>query len=118
MSLVCIVLILKFGILAAVNPPSTALRGLFVLACSIAGIVGGGITVFFWKAAKYFIGAWGGLAFGLWIQCFKAGGLIGPVGLRWIMYIGMMSFHLFVVSDIETMFRRMCCGWIRPVYYP
>lgn len=88
LSLVCIVLILKFGVLAAVNPPSTALRGLFVLACTVAGIVGGGIAVFFWKGAKYFIGAWGGFALGLFIQCFRDGGLIDPVGFRWIMYIG------------------------------
>lgn len=59
-----------------------------MLACAIAGIVGGGVAVFFWKAAKYFIGAWGGFAFGLFIQCLRNGGLIGPVGFRWIMYIG------------------------------
>jgi hypothetical protein len=88
LSLVCIALILKFGVLAAVNPPNRTLRGLFVLACTIAGIVGGGVAVFFWKAAKYFIGAWGGFSFGLFIQCFRHGGLIDPVGLRWIMYIG------------------------------
>ena len=52
------------------------------------GIAGGGISIFFWKAAKYFIGAWGGLALALWIQCFRNGGLIGPIGFRWIMYIG------------------------------
>lgn len=88
LSLVCIVLILKFGVLAAVNPPSKTVRGMFVLASVVAGAIGGAITIFFWKAAKYFIGAWGGFAFGLFIQCFRNGGLIDPVGLRWIMYIG------------------------------
>lgn len=88
LSLVCVTLILKFGVLAAVNPPNKTLRGMFVLASVVAGIAGGGITVFFWKAAKYFIGAWGGFAFGLFIQCFRNGGLIDPVGFRWIMYIG------------------------------
>jgi hypothetical protein len=71
LSLVCFVLILKasrelltcpsvselflpqFGILTAVNPPSNVLRGLFVLASAVAGIAGGGISIFFWKASRY-----------------------------------------------------------------
>jgi len=88
LSLVCLVLILKFGVLAAVNPPSKTLRGMFVLASAIAGIAGGGIAIFFWKAARYGIGAWGGFAFALWIQCFHNGGVIKAIGFRWILYIG------------------------------
>lgn len=88
MSLVCFVLILKFGVLAAVNPPSKTLRGMFVLASAIAGIAGGAISIFFWKAARYGIGAWGGFAFGLWLQCFRNGGVIKAIGFRWILYIG------------------------------
>ena len=95
LSLVCIVLILKFGVIPAVNPPNKTLRGMFVLASAVAGIAGGGIAIFFWKATRYFIGAWGGLAFALWIQCFREGGLIHPIGFRWIMYIG-MSFTSFL----------------------
>ncbi|KAG5647627.1 hypothetical protein DXG03_008980 [Asterophora parasitica] len=99
LSLVCFVLILKFGILAAVNPPSKTLRGMFVLASSIAGIVGGGIAIFFWKAARYAIGAWGGFALGLWIQCFHHGGLIKPVGFRWILYMGSaIHYHILLIS--------------------
>ncbi|KIM75371.1 hypothetical protein PILCRDRAFT_79053, partial [Piloderma croceum F 1598] len=103
LSLICIVLILKFGVLAAVNPPSRVLRGLFVLACTVAGIIGGGIAVFFWKGAKYFIGAWGGFALGLFIQCFRDGGLIDPVGLRWIMYIvcAMVGFVLCTIPKLH-----------------
>lgn len=103
LSLVCIVLILKFGILAAVNPPNTTLRGLFVLASTIAGIIGGAIAVFFWKAAKYFIGAWGGFAFALFIECFRNGGLIDPVGLRWIMYIAftVVGFVLCTIPKLH-----------------
>ncbi|KAI0094952.1 hypothetical protein BDY19DRAFT_988740 [Irpex rosettiformis] len=103
LSLVCLCLILRFGVLQAVNPPSTTLRGLFVLACTVAGIAGGGVTIFFWKATKYFIGAWGGLAFGLWIQCFRDGGLIHPVGFRWIMYLGcaVVGFILCTINPIH-----------------
>lgn len=88
LSLSCLALILKFGVLEAVNPPDEKLRGVFVLACCVAGFGGGGITIFFWKQSKYFIGAWGGFAVGLWIQSFRDGGLIRPIGLRWILYIG------------------------------
>lgn len=94
MSLVCLVLIMRFGILRAINPPTRTVRGLFVLSCGVAGIAGGGVAIFFWKATRYFIGAWGGLAFALWIQCFREGGLIHPIGFRWIMYIG-VSFTSF-----------------------
>ncbi|KAG6841920.1 hypothetical protein C0991_005100 [Blastosporella zonata] len=96
LSLVCFVLILKFGILAAVNPPSKTLRGMFVLASAIAGFAGGVIAIFFWKAARYGIGAWGGFALGLWIQCFRNGGLIDSVGFRWILYIaGLKEFYIW-----------------------
>ncbi|RDB28626.1 hypothetical protein Hypma_015637 [Hypsizygus marmoreus] len=103
LSLVCFVLILKFGILAAVNPPSKTLRGMFVLASAIAGIAGGAVAIFFWKAARYGIGAWGGFAFGLWIQCFHNGGVIKPIGIRWILYIGcaVIGFILCTIPKIH-----------------
>lgn len=91
LSLVCISLILKFGVLPAINPPSQTLRGMFVLSSTIAGFAGGAIAIFFWKGARYFIGAWGGFALALWIQCFSDGGLIKPIGFRWILYIGQSS---------------------------
>ncbi|OJT10084.1 hypothetical protein TRAPUB_13440 [Trametes pubescens] len=102
LSLTCFVLILRFGVLNAINPPNTTLRGLFVLSCGVAGIAGGGISIFFWKAAKYFTGAWGGFAFALWIQCFRNGGLIAPIGFRWIMYIA-ISVVGFVLCTIPKL---------------
>ncbi|KAJ7492727.1 hypothetical protein FB451DRAFT_1219404 [Mycena latifolia] len=103
LSLVCFVLILKFGILTAVNPPSNVLRGLFVLASAVAGIAGGGISIFFWKASRYFIGGWGGFAFALWVQCFHNGGVISAVGFRWIFYIGcgVVGFVLCTIPKIH-----------------
>ena len=74
--------------LEAVNPPNDKIQGVFVFACVVAGIAGGGVAIFFWQQAKYFIGAWGGFAIGLWVQCFRNGGLIRPIGYRWILYIG------------------------------
>ena len=84
----CLVLILKFGVLDQVNPPGTTLRGLFVLACVVAGGAGGAVTIFFWKLSRYLIGGWGGFALALFIQCFRNGGLIHEIGFRWIMFIG------------------------------
>ncbi|KAF7306820.1 General substrate transporter [Mycena indigotica] len=103
LSLVCFVLILKFGILTAVNPPSKVLRGMFVLASVVAGIAGGGVSIFFWKAARYFIGGWGGFALALWIQCFHNGGIIRTVAFRWIFYIGcaVVGFVLCTVPKIH-----------------
>lgn len=107
LSLVCLVLIMRFGVLEAVNPPSKTLRGLFVLSCTIAGIVGGAVSIFFWKATKFFIGAWGGLAFALWIQCFRDGGLIHQIGFRWIMYIGKFAFSLIHIPSLRTFPQRV-----------
>jgi hypothetical protein len=36
---------------------------MFVLSATIAGMAGGAIAIFFWKAARYGIGAWGGFSF-------------------------------------------------------
>ncbi|KAJ7225627.1 hypothetical protein GGX14DRAFT_350238 [Mycena pura] len=106
LSLVCFVLILKFGILTAVNPPTKVLRGMFVLASAVAGIGGGAISIFFWKASRYFIGAWGGFALALWVQCFHNGGIISAasaVAFRWIFYIGcaVVGFVLCTIPKIH-----------------
>ncbi|KAI0283377.1 hypothetical protein BGY98DRAFT_1087853 [Russula aff. rugulosa BPL654] len=103
LSLVCFCLIVKFGILRSINPPSSTVRGMFVLSSFVAGIAGGGFAVFFWQATKYLIGAWGGLAFGLWVQCFRDGGLIRPVGIRWLLFItcAVIGFVLCTIPKIH-----------------
>lgn len=114
LSLVCFVLILRFGILQAVNPPSKTLRGLFVLASCVAGIAGGGVTIFFWKATRYFIGGWGGFALALWIQCFRDGGLIHQIGFRWIMYIGcaVVGFVLCTIPKLHYYVLLISTGFV------
>lgn len=105
LSLACIVLIFKFGVIPAVHPPSNTVRGMFVLSSVVAGVAGGAIAIFFWKGARYGIGAWGGFAFALWIQCFRSGGIIRPIGFRWILYIGnlarFISFFSYCFSSIS-----------------
>ncbi|KAF8973691.1 hypothetical protein BDZ97DRAFT_1776306 [Flammula alnicola] len=107
LALVCIVLIIKFGVLPAVNPPNQTLRGMFVLASTIAGIAGGAVAIFFWKAARYGIGAWGGFALALWIQCFHNGGLIKTIGFRWILYIAtsfMLGVDCFTTAGLKEFY--------------
>ncbi|KAH7344494.1 hypothetical protein B0J17DRAFT_623865 [Rhizoctonia solani] len=103
LALTTIVLILKFGVLDAINPPSKAVRGMFLLASAVAGVMGGGLSIFFWKHTKYFIGAWGGFALALWIQCFREGGLIRQIAYRWIFYVGcaVVGFVLCTIPKIH-----------------
>ncbi|KAJ3490186.1 hypothetical protein NLJ89_g11459 [Agrocybe chaxingu] len=103
LSLVCFVLILKFGILPAINPPSRTLRGMFVLSCTIAGFIGGAIAIFFWKGTRYGLGFWGGFALALFIQSLHNGGLIKNIGYRWIFFIGcgVAGFTLSTIPKIH-----------------
>ncbi|KAG8728997.1 hypothetical protein FRC11_009735, partial [Ceratobasidium sp. 423] len=103
LALTTIVLILKFGVLDAINPPSKTVRGMFLLASAVGGVVGGGLSIFFWKHTKYFIGAWGGFALALWIQCFREGGLIRQIAYRWIFYVGcaVVGFVLCTIPKIH-----------------
>lgn len=118
LSLVCLALILKFGVLVAVHPPQEKLRGLFVLACGVAGFAGGGVSIFFWQQTKYFIGAWGGFSIGLWVQCFRSGGLIGPIGFRWVMYSGICPCP--ICSDVFLIYGScsMRYSWLCTMYHP
>jgi hypothetical protein len=79
---------------------------MFVLSSFVAGIAGGGISIFFWQTTKYFIGAWGGFAFGLWIQCFRDGGLIRPLGIRWLIFIA-CSVIGFVLCTIPKLHHQV-----------
>ncbi|GJJ08844.1 hypothetical protein Clacol_003063 [Clathrus columnatus] len=107
---VCLSLILKFGVLVAVHPPNTTLRGLFVLACGVAGIAGGGISIFFWQQTKYFIGAWGGFAVGLWVQTFRSGGLIHAIGFQWILYASCATVGFVLCTIPKLHYHTMILG--------
>jgi hypothetical protein len=66
---------------------SIQVRGLYLLACTAAGIVGGGIGVVFYQTTKLATGGFGCFLFGLFIQALHNNGVIKPVGLRYILYI-------------------------------
>lgn len=100
LALICISIILKVGVEPAVNPPSRAIRGLFLVAALIAGAVGGIISIVFWRGAGLLACGLGGFFFGLFLQAVRPGGLIRPVGLRFILYIGFYAVF-FTISCIE-----------------
>ncbi|KAF9787219.1 hypothetical protein BJ322DRAFT_708870 [Thelephora terrestris] len=114
LSLVCLVLILQFGVLQQVHPPSSTLRGLFVLACVVAGGAGGAITIFFWKLSRYLIGGWGGFSLALFIQCFRDGGLIREISYRWIMFIGVsvIGFCICTIPKIHYHVMLVSTGFV------
>ncbi|CBQ67596.1 conserved hypothetical protein [Sporisorium reilianum SRZ2] len=100
LALICISIILKVGVEPAVNPPSKAIRGLFLVAAVIAGAVGGIISIVFWRGAGLLACGLGGFFFGLFLQAVRSGGLIRPVGLRFILYVGLYAVF-FTASCIE-----------------
>ncbi|TKY90426.1 hypothetical protein EX895_000424 [Sporisorium graminicola] len=100
LALICISIILKVGVEPAVNPPSKAIRGLFLVAAVIAGAVGGIISIVFWRGAGLLACGLGGFFFGLFLQAVRSGGLIRPIGLRFILYVGMYAVF-FTASCIE-----------------
>ena len=106
LALICISIILKVGVEPAINPPSKAIRGLFLVAAVIAGAVGGIISVVFWRGAGLLACGLGGFFFGLFLQAVRSGGLIRPVGLRYILYIGFYALF-FTVSCIERVHSLM-----------
>lgn len=102
-----LVLILRFGVEAKLNPPSPQYpgateRGLYCLACIIAAVIGSGIGLFFFKYARYWVCGLGGFALGWFIMAFRAGGVTGNsiVG-RWGLIGG-----LSVVTFIASLFPR------------
>lgn len=100
LALICISIILKVGVEPAVNPPSKAIRGLFLVAAVIAGAVGGVISIVFWRGAGLLACGLGGFVFGLFLQAVRPGGLIRPVGLRFILYVGLYAVF-FTLSCYE-----------------
>lgn len=79
------------------NPPSTTLRGLYLLACIIISFFGAAIGIFFFNLAKYFVSAAGGFAFGWFLLATRHGGLVPSVIGRWFL-LGGLTVAAFVAS--------------------
>ena len=96
------------------NPPSTLLRGLYLLACIIAAFIGAGIGIFFFNVSKYFVSAAGGFTFGWYLLELRAGGLITSVLGRWGLLGGLTvgSLLLSIVPKMEEPMVLICTAWI------
>ncbi|PWN49379.1 hypothetical protein IE53DRAFT_147886 [Violaceomyces palustris] len=104
LALITISIILKVGVEQAVNDPSKGIRGLFLLASVIAGAIGGALAIVFWQGAALLVAGLGGFSLGLFLQALRSGGLIAPIGLRFILYIGLfaLSFALACIKRIHS----------------
>lgn len=49
---------------------------IYVVSCAVAGIVGAGMMIFFWKLGLFFVGGLGGFAFAVFVLSWKDNGLI------------------------------------------
>ncbi|WVW84646.1 hypothetical protein I302_106680 [Kwoniella bestiolae CBS 10118] len=88
MMLFTLVMVLRFGVEPNLqppspNPPSTTLRGLYLLACIISAFFGGAAGIFLYTFAKYWVSAIGGFTFGWFLLATRQGGLITSVLGRW-----------------------------------
>ncbi|KAL9940253.1 hypothetical protein V8E36_000958 [Tilletia maclaganii] len=88
LSLSTLCAILSLGVEKGIKPPSPGVRGLFLLASVIAGVVGGVLFILFHTWAAFAVCGLGGFAVGLWFQALRSDGLIPHLGLRWILLAG------------------------------
>jgi len=94
--------ILRFGVIAQDRHPSTAIQGVFVLACLISAIAAGAVAVIFWKGTRFLVGAGGGFVLSLFILSLKTNSLIEAAGLRWVVILLSSSLG-FVLATIPRL---------------
>lgn len=81
------------------NPPTDAMRGLYLLAVGISCIVGAGLGIFFFTFAKYWVGAAGGFCLGWFLLALRKGGLVRDTGPRWAI-LGSFTLAALVAAFI------------------
>ncbi|EIW66783.1 hypothetical protein TREMEDRAFT_65185 [Tremella mesenterica DSM 1558] len=106
-----LVMILRFGVEPNLqppspSPPSTTLRGLYLLACLIASFFGAAIGIFFFNFAKYWISATGGFALGWFLLATRHGGLISSTLGRWGL-LGGLTVAGFVGGLVPILHEHM-----------
>lgn len=71
---------------------------IFIVSCTIAGLVGAVMMVFFWKLGLFFVGALGGLCFAIFFLSWKENGIIDEGLVRLVFIIASaISCGLLVV---------------------
>ncbi|PWN34895.1 uncharacterized protein FA14DRAFT_121043, partial [Meira miltonrushii] len=105
-AIVVLSLILRFGQARAVSDPSNTVKGLFLLACIFAGIIGGICFIIFRQGALLITCALGGFAFALFLQACRPNGLIEVIGFRYIFFIALISLS-FALACYSRLTRFM-----------
>ena len=102
-SLLIICVILKVGVIPSLYDPSSGLRGVYLVASLIGGIIGGILCIVFNTAGSFLTAGLGGLAFGLFVQATRSGGLIRTMGFRFFLYFGAFAvgFGLYCVPRMQ-----------------
>ncbi|GAA5877583.1 hypothetical protein JCM16303_003386 [Sporobolomyces ruberrimus] len=95
-------LIVHFALVDRVNPPKSITRGLFLLASLVAGLVGGGFCYLFHKAGQLVLSALAGFVLGSTLLCVRSDSLIRPVGLRYILSLGLAA-SFFVLASVPRL---------------
>ncbi|KAG0146500.1 hypothetical protein CROQUDRAFT_133108 [Cronartium quercuum f. sp. fusiforme G11] len=98
-AIVVMVPILRFGVIDQDPHPTNVVQGMFILACVVAALAAGGVSVIFWKGTRYLVGAAGGFVLSLFILSLRNNVLIRPPGLRWIVIIATTTIG-FVFATI------------------
>ncbi|ORX40061.1 hypothetical protein BD324DRAFT_254203 [Kockovaella imperatae] len=114
-----LVMILRFGVQPDLQPPSpspptTTMRGLFLLAGVIASCIGAGLGVFLYKFARYGISAAGGFTFAWYLLATKSGGLVHGVLDRWCL-LGGITVACFIASlpsKLTDIMMLVSTAWI------
>lgn len=102
-SLTIICVILKVGVIPSLYDPSAGLRGAYLAASLVGGIIGGILCIIFNTVASFLTAGLGGLAFGLFLQATRSGGLIRTEGFRFCLYFGAfaVAFGLYCIPRLQ-----------------
>ncbi|KZO96234.1 hypothetical protein CALVIDRAFT_564109 [Calocera viscosa TUFC12733] len=107
LSITTLILILHFGVEPnlSLHPPDQMLRGLYLLACLVAGGVGAGLAALWREYAEWGCGAVAGFALACWIEALRSGGVVQG-DWRWLLFAG-LAVGGFVLTTVKVI--KMAC---------
>ncbi|KZT51555.1 hypothetical protein CALCODRAFT_125980 [Calocera cornea HHB12733] len=107
LSITTLILILHFGVEPnlSLHPPDQMLRGLYLLACLVAGGVGAGLAALWREYAEWGCGAVAGFALACWIEALRSGGVVQGEW-RWLLFVG-LTVGAFVLTTVKVL--KMAC---------
>ncbi|GAA5852923.1 hypothetical protein JCM3766R1_004897 [Sporobolomyces carnicolor] len=101
-ALVVGLLIVHFALVGRETGPKSVIRGVFLLASIVAGLVSGAFCFLFHRAGELLESSLAGFVLGATVLCTRSDSLIRPVGLRYILLLA-LSAVFFVLSSIPRL---------------